>query len=194
MTFPAPDPVIYLAQLALNCVNAAVNTVPNPPQQICYRVSTQIPFDMDKYGDMCCEGLGYVALAGTWPSADSFPEQDIARQASARCAPPAWAQEFRMGIVRCVPVVASGPAGEEGGMPTCTDWTVAATQNMWDSVALRRAVCCFRTTVLNDVTGFFEGMSVVIDRQVQGPPLGGCIERYVNVQVQFPNCDCGVTM
>jgi hypothetical protein len=48
--------------------------------------------------------------------------------------------------------------------------------------------------VLSDPTGFFEGMSVVIDRQVQGPPLGGCIERYVNVQVQFPNCDCGVTM
>lgn len=73
-------------------------------------------------------------------------------------------------------------------MPTCTEWTAAAIENMWDSVVLRKALCCYRTAVRN--TLYFEGMSVVIDRQIQGPPLGGCVERYTSATVQFPNCDC----
>jgi hypothetical protein len=199
VSFPYPDPVIYLAKLALACLASAIDqvsalvndvTIWKPPAETCFRVSTQIPFDMDKYQDMCCNGLGYVALGGTWPSANSFPEQDIARQASARCAPPAWAEEYRMGLVRCLPVVTAGQGQQEGGMPTCAEWTQAAIQNMWDSVVLRKATCCFRTAVLTDATNFFEGMSVVIDRQVQGPPLGGCVERYTSVQVQHINCDC----
>jgi hypothetical protein len=199
MTFPYPDPVIYLAQLAKTCLTEAITavgalvndvTIWKPPAEVCFRVSTQIPFDMDKYSDLCCRGLGYVALAGTWASANSFPEQDINRQAATRCAPPAWAEEYRMGLVRCLPVVTQGEGFQEGGMPTCDEWNQAAIQNMWDSVVLRKATCCFRASVLTDSTGFFDGMSVVMDRQVQGPPLGGCVERYVNVQVQHPNCDC----
>jgi hypothetical protein len=199
MSFPYPDPVIYLAQLAKTCLTNAVAevaalvndvTIWKPPAEVCFRVSTQIPFDMDKYADLCCQGLGYVALGGTWPSANSFPEQDVNRQAASRCAPPAWAEEYRMGLVRCLPVVTQGEGFQEGGMPTCAEWNQAAIQNMWDSVTLRKATCCFRQSVLTDSTGFFDGMSVVMDRQVQGPPLGGCVERYVNVQVQHPNCDC----
>jgi hypothetical protein len=202
VTFPSPDPVFAISQTALTCLTNAITTVAalataagpsyawRAPQSTCYRVSTQIPFDMDKYQDMCCEGLGYVAIAGTWTSADQFPEQDIQRQAQARCMPPSWAQEIRMGLVRCLPVVTSGVGSREGGMPTCDEWTTAAIENMWDSVVLRKAMCCFRTTMLNYPGGFFEGMSVVIDRQIQGPPLGGCVERYTSAQVQFPNCDC----
>ncbi len=202
MTYPAPDPIFVLSQLALNCVSTAIATVTaqaavagpsfawNAPNEVCYRVSTQIPFDMDKYQDMCCNGLGYVAIAGTWPSAEQFPEQDIQRQAQSNCAPPSWAQEIRMGLVRCLPVGTQGVGMEEFGMPTCTEWTAAAIEGMWDSVVLRKATCCFRSAVLHYPGGFFEGMRVVIDRQIQGPPLGGCVERYVSTTVQFMNCDC----
>lgn len=199
MTFPYPDPVVYLAQIAKAClttaiaqVGALVNdvTIWKPPARVCFRVSTQIPFDMDKYEDLCCQGLGYVALGGTIPSSTSSIDQDTARQATARCSPPTWAEEYRMGLVRCLPVVTQGVGMQEGSMPTCEEWNQASIQNMWDSVVLRKATCCFRSAVITDSTGFFEGMYAVIDRQVQGPPLGGCVERYVTVSVQHPNCDC----
>jgi len=194
-----PDPIFEVSQMALNCLTGAIVTVSamsaaasgfpwNAPNSTCYRVSTQIPFDMDKYHDMCCDGLGYVAIGGRWPSADQFPEQDIQRQANSVCAPPSWAQEIRMGLVRCIPVGTQGTGMEEFGMPTCAEWTAAAYENMWDSIVLRKAMCCFRAALKANPN--YLGMSMVIDRQIQGPPLGGCVERYVNAQVQWINCDC----
>jgi hypothetical protein len=202
VSFPSPDPIFVIAQAALTCLTNAITTVTalataagpgyewSAPQQVCYRVSTQIPFDMDKYQDMCCQGLGYVAIGGTWPSAEQFPEQDIQRQAQTACLPPTWGQEVRMGLVRCIPVGTQGTGSAEFGMPTCTEWTAAAIENMWDSVVLRKAMCCFRAAIKNNSNTFFEGMSFVIDRQIQGPPLGGCVERYATATVQWPNCDC----
>jgi len=38
--------------------------------------------------------------------------------------------------------------------------------------------------------GLFEGMSIVIERQTQGSPNGGCVERSLTITVQMPNCDC----
>ena len=201
-SYPLPDPIFVAAQLALDCLTSAIVTVTglaaaagpsfawSAPNSTCLRVSTQIPFDMDKYQDMCCEGLGYVAIGGTWPSAEQFPEQDIQRQAQTACSPPSWGQEIRMGLVRCIPVGTQGSGAGEFGMPTCAEWTAAAIENMWDSVVLRKASCCFRAAIRNNANQFWEGMSVVIDRQIQGPPLGGCIERYVNHTVQWINCDC----
>jgi len=185
MTFPSPDPVIYLADIALMCLTQAATGSPNPPGQFCYRVGSEVAHDVDLTTDLCCNGLGYVALGDTFPSSDSFPEQDIIRQANTSCAPAAWAQQFRIGIVRCVPVVMD----EQGSMPSCADWGAAALQNMWDSVTLRRTACCIRNFVTDD-SGFFLGMSVVIERQLQGNPLGGCVERSMTMVLQFPNCDC----
>lgn len=185
MTFPSPDPVIFLADIALLCLTQAATGVPNPPANFCYRVGSEVTHDVDMFTDLCCEGLGYVSLGDTYPSSGSFPEQDIVRQANTVCAPPAWAQAFKVGLVRCVPVVNN----ELGTMPTCADWNAAALQNMWDSVALRRASCCIRSYIANN-EGFFLGMSVVIERQIQVNPLGGCVERYFTIILQFPNCDC----
>jgi hypothetical protein len=185
MTFPNPDPVVVLAQVALSCLSDAVTGVPNPPANICFRIGSEIAHDVDLTNDLCCQGLAYVSLGDTFPSSDSFPEQDIVRQANTVCSPPSWAQEFRLGIIRCVPVVID----DLGSMPTCDDWNTAALQNMWDSVALRRAACCIRSFIASD-DGFFMGMSVVIGRQSQGTPLGGCVERSLAMSLQFPNCDC----
>jgi hypothetical protein len=36
----------------------------------------------------------------------------------------------------------------------------------------------------------FLGMSIVIGRQLQNNPQGGCVERNMTLTIQFPNCDC----
>jgi hypothetical protein len=184
MTYPYTDPVFSITTAALDCLGVAISGLPGTPRNVCYRVGLEIAHDLDTIQDLCCDGLAYVAIGDTWVSSTSFPEQDIVRQATARCPPPAWGQTIRMGIVRCVPVM-----GELGNMPTCTEWTTAAQQNMVDSIALRKASCCLRSWVLSQSDAML-GMSVVIQRQTQGPPLGGCVERSVNIDIQIPNCEC----
>jgi hypothetical protein len=180
------DPFVpALAAALLNCLCVNVAGLTDPPQHCCYRVGLEVAHDLGPFADLCCEGLAYVALGDTYPSSASFPEQDIVRQAEASCAPPTWAQGFRAGIVRCAPVVAQDGVSP----PTCDDWGTAAAQNMEDSWALRRTLCCFRTWVRAQ-EGALLGMSIVMERQVQTSPQGGCVERYFTVTVQFPNCDC----
>lgn len=179
------DPVIDLMVAALSCLTQAVTGLPGTPDNICYRVGLEVAHDLDMIDDLCCEGLAYVALGDTYPSAQSFPEQDIIRQANAVCAPPSWAQQIKFGIVRCVPVMMD----DHGRMPTCANWNTAALQNFYDSIALRRTACCFRQFITSNA-GIFEGMSVVIERQTQGSPNGGCVERSLTITVQMLNCDC----
>lgn len=175
------DPVFLMSTAALDCLTMAVTGNPGAPAVLCMRVGLEVVHDLDMVTDLCCEGLGYVTIGDTWVSSASFPEQDIVRQANAVCLFPAWGQTIKMGIVRCVPVM-----GEQGSMPTCQEYTDAHVQNVYDSISLRRAACCLRTWVQTNMLG----MSVVIQRQTQGPPLGGCIERSVTIDIQFPNCDC----
>lgn len=180
-----PDPdrfvsVLMNQLLACLCEQAALQE--NPPQHCCFRVGTEIAHDAGILEDLCCEGLAYVALGDTYPSSDSFPEQDIVRQASAHCAPPTWAQQFKVGIIRCV------PTGDQFLPPSCTDWNTASRQNVIDAQTLRRVACCMREFVVNNSGDFF-GMSFVIERQSQGNPQGGCVERSMTLTAQFPT-DC----
>jgi hypothetical protein len=177
-------PLLYAG--LLDCLRGAVNSLPNPPGHIAPRVGTEVVYDLGQYTDLCCEGLAYTLLGDTWISDSSFPDQDVIRQIHGSCAPGSWAQDFKMGIVRCSPT--GQPDGEP---PTDADWLAAAEQNLIDAHALRLASCCFRTYVVTTLQGtIFDGMSVVINRQVQANPQGGCVERYVNVTVQFPNLEC----
>jgi hypothetical protein len=181
-----PDPdqfVSVLMDQLLACLCEQVALQPNPPQHCCFRVGTEIAHDAGILEDLCCEGLAYVALGDTYPSSDSFPEQDIVRQASAHCAPPTWAQAFKVGIIRCVPV------GDQFLPPSCVEWNAASRQNVIDAQTLRRVACCMRNFVVNN-DGIFFGMSLVIERQSQGNPQGGCVERSMTLTAQFPNlCD-----
>ena len=174
--------VLPLANQLLACLCAQTQLQPNPPQHCCFRVGVEIAHDAGVWTDLCCEGIAYVALGDTFPSSASFPEQDIVRQANTVCAPPSWAQYFKVGIIRCA------PTGDESP-PTCDDWNAAFLQNVYDGLTLRRTQCCIRDYVVsNDST--FLGMSVVMERQVQGTPQGGCVERYFTIAIQIPNCDC----
>jgi hypothetical protein len=181
-----PDPDQYVSALMnelLSCLCTQANLQPNPPALCCFRVGTEIAHDAGILEDQCCEGIGYVALGDTYPSSDSFPEADIVRQASSTCAPTTWAQVFQVGIIRCAPV------GNEFRGPNCTEWNAAARQNVIDAQTLRRVACCMRNFVVQN-DGLFLGMSLVIDRQLQGNPQGGCVERTMKITAQFPNnCD-----
>lgn len=182
---PVADPVPILMAKALECLAEAVQLNPGVPAHIAPRVGTEVVHDLGQINDYCCEGLAYTMLGDTYFSSDSFPEQDIVRQIQGNCAPPAWAQIITMGIVRCI------SAGQlDGEPPTDADWTTAAVQNMYDSQSLRRAACCFRNWVNGNPPDLYIGMNVVIQRQVQTNPNGGCVERNLTLAVQFPDVDC----
>lgn len=177
------DLVPLLARFLLQCLCTTANRATNPPKNCCLRVGADVPMDADLYTDLCCEGLAYVSLGDVFPSTSSFPDQDIIRQAQARCGIASWAVSLRAGIIRCA------PTGTETTMPTCTDWTASAVQNFTDAQVLRVASCCFLAGFQN-LNDQLLGMSVVINRQNQSSPNGGCLERYVTFDVQIPNCDC----
>lgn len=174
--------VFPLAAKLLECLCYQVNQQPNPPQHCCYRVGAEVAHDAGVYRDLCCEGIAYVSLGDSYASSASFPEQDIIRQANTACSPPAWGVNFKAGIIRCAPTGDQDP-------PTCDDWNAAFSQNVYDALSLRRTQCCLRTWVTTN-SDLFLGMSVVMERQVQGTPLGGCVERSFSIAVQIPNCDC----
>jgi hypothetical protein len=178
------DQVFDLGNLLMGCITGGIGEMDPTiaPAETCFRIGNEVPYDADLYFDMCCRGLAYASLGDIWPSSGSFPEQDINRQASAVCYPPAWAVQWRVGIIRCAPV------GTDTSMPTCEEWTSAYLKQVADAAALRRIACCFRAAVRN--TTRFKGMSVVIERQTQGAPQGGCVERYFTIAVQMANCDC----
>lgn len=175
--------VSQLSAALLSCLCTAISGMPSDdrPQHCCYRVGTEPVHDveMDQMDprDMCCEGLAYVLLRDVYPSSESFPDNDIIRQAQARCPFPAWGVGFRIGIVGCVPTEFD-----------CTPNNDGFITNLYRMQAINEAVCCFLEFTRASAT--FTGMSLVIERQVQGSTSGGCTERYVNLTAQIPNLDC----
>ena len=82
--------------------------------------------------------------------------------------------------------------GDENEGPSCIDWTGAALKTMGDAQVLRRVACCVISQINTDdefLDGNMLGMSVVVGRQEQGEPQGGCVERYMTIQIQIPNCE-----
>lgn len=179
MTAPGPvQSLDVIASTLLACLCEAVAVRPNPPQHCCYRVGSEVAHDADIFTDLCCEGLAYVALSEIFPVIDSFRARSLADQANWVCGFPSWSVGMKMGIVRCIPT-----GGQE--MPTCTDWNAAAIQDMNDAQALLEASCCFKQTWLDLQPGF----SVLIYQNQVGNPSGGCIERFVTLQIQTGVCD-----
>lgn len=172
-----------LMNASLACLCETVSTMPNPPQNCCFRVGTEVMADAGLFVDQCCQGIAYVMLGDFYPASEAFPEQDVVRQANSHCAPATWALYIKIGIIRCIPVGGQDPLD-------CDTWNQIAVQNVYDTVALARASCCIRNWVVSEWEEAI-GMSVVIDRQTQGSPSGGCIERSVSIALQIPNCECG---
>jgi hypothetical protein len=182
----AVDLVPLIATLAKACLCEALAIRPNPPALCCYRPPGDGVMDFSLYEDMCCHGLAYVQVGDMWPSADSFPEQDINRQAKAKCAPPSWGFEVKIGVLRCVPVI--GPTENEP--PTCEQYETAFLQALSDSAALRAAACCFLAGFNGTLDPQLDGMSFVIGRMTGGQTQGACSDRNMSFQIQIPSaCD-----
>lgn len=192
MTIPSGDPIAdmqvvhpFLGPLmngALSCLCEVVSTMLNPPKHCAFRVGTDVPHDFGLGVDQCCEGIAYVMLGEMFPSSEQFPRPDFVRQATGNCPPPTWALYIKFGIIRCIQV---------GGIDPLTDlqWNNAAVQNVADTMALAKASCCIRNWIQTEwLQGV--GMSVVIERQHQNAPQGGCIERSMTMVLQIPNCEC----
>lgn len=183
-----PDLILTtIAPALLSCLSVEVAKISVPPQHVRYALGTEQVHDISTTIDLCCQGVAYVSLGQTYWSVDTFPELDMLRQTRGDCPPPAWAQLFQVGIIRCAPV------GDLTAPPTDAEITAAALLNMEDAYALRRVQCCFRQWLANQVGTALDGMSIYFERQNQVNPQGGCIERYFTVTVQFPNQECGCT-
>lgn len=186
---PSPlgiDLALVLAQFVKTCLCDSVALLTVPPQHCRFQVGNEGFAGIDLYTDECCEGVAYVAMGDIYPSWNSFPDADIVRQANNRCVIPAWAVDFKLGIMRC------SPRGTEATTPTDAEWNAAALLNIADAQALRRATCCIRTGLATAITPYeeqFDGMSMSIGRQSSPSPQGGCMERYVTVTIQFINCE-----
>lgn len=177
-----PSPIQHLEDMMatmLACLCEATAARPSPPQHCCYRIGPEVAYDADIYTDLCCEGLAYVSLGDVYPVVDSFPEQSIVTQANQVCSFPSWAVNIKAGIIRCVPV------GTDTEMPSCTDWNAAMVQHIFDTQSLASAACCFKQAWVFDVE---PGMSVVIGPNSTTTPQGGCVERFITLQVQTSVC------
>jgi hypothetical protein len=168
--------VITAAALACLCTAVAAN--PNPPALCRYQVEFEPPEDLVP-SDICCEGLAYLAVGDVWPSAQSFPEADVARQIQGDCPSPAWGVEIRLGIMRCVPGTDLTPSTQEQ--------EDAFIQDLHDAQALRRASCCV-FNLPRTIPGLL-GFNVIVGRGTK-TVQGGCVNRYTPISIQFPNCDC----
>lgn len=179
---PPDDLTVSVTNLLLDCLCTAVQERANPPAVCCLRVGTEAAMDADFISDLCCQGLAYVMPGDAFPSYQ-FPNQDITRQAEVNCGIVSWGIEFRAGIMRCVPV-----GDDMGNMPTCDDWTTSAWQSLLDSTSLRRFACCAPPTLRSNLPAL-DGLSIIAGRIQQGMVQGGCVERFITMQVQIPG-DC----
>lgn len=183
-----PDLALAIGRKALECLCDAVANLSPAPEHCRFQVGLEGFAGFDQFINECCEGVAYVAMGDVYPSFTSFPDADINRQAAQKCNFVSWAVEFRMGVITCA------PTGTDTRPPTDAEWNAAALYDYAVANALRRAACCLRSSFTSSLIGLalpddLDDMSSVIGRQTVLAPSGGCVERYVPVTVQMPNCE-----
>lgn len=165
--------VLDEANKLLSCFVTALSGYPDPPTRAELRVGDQVIHDVDGQTgtDMvCCPGLAYVRFGSGFPSSN-FPTPDTD---ASKCAPTGWAVEYSLGIVRCIPGMAS-TAG-----PDATDWLTAFTHDTNDFEAMREALCCWSASLTRGRL-WFAGVSV--------PTMqANCVERAMPVFMSVGRC------
>lgn len=156
------------AQALLSCFEDELTSSPNPIplKNICLRVG-EIPFDVEDGTDLCCEGFAWVRVVRIYPSV-RFPQQVDDPN---NCNVSSYAIELEMGAIRCMPFERD-----------CDIWTAAALQVDADAAAMRRALCCYRPTVVTDQVLAGEWTPVGSD--------GGCIGGTMTITVQADCLEC----
>lgn len=168
--------ILAAANALLTCLCEQLALNPAPPADCCLRTGDQVIQDVDaeiSTDKVCCPGLAYVRLGTMYPSSD-FPGADTEPAKNNGCFPIQWAVELTMGVVRCIP----GMATAQG--PDCTDWTLAATHDANDMDAMRKALCCWGPQLPKGRLWLAGASTVTM--------AGNCIERMLPVTLQIPKC------
>lgn len=163
-----PTPELDLANTLLDCLRGALADHSSPPAQVCLRVGEEVRQDLSIYEDECCAGLAYVKINTVYPSA-TFPEP---LEDPTNCVTGDYAVELEMGIFRCAPV------GDQNYTATCEAWTNTATLVGMDLAAMRRAVVCFRGTLV-------PGDYLLVRPWIPLGPNGNCTGGTMPVVVSF---------
>jgi len=165
--------ILPVANQLLDCLCTEIAQVPEPPASCCLRTGLAVVPGISLTEDECCSGLAWVRVVSSYPSEQSFPEQDGVPNGN--CAPQWYAVVLEMGVVRC------GPSWNAEEMETCADWTTVSGYVMNDDAAMRRAFCCLPVEGMAKVMGVWEPL----------PNEGRCVGGTRTVTVQVPNCDGG---
>lgn len=173
----ADTQVFPLAQALLDCLQTELLLNVDPPANFCLRAGNLVIHDIDAQTSadkVCCPGLAYVRIGAVFPSTD-FPNPDTRND---KCLSLGRAAELTMGVVRCIPNMAS-TAG-----PTCADWELAALHDANDMDALFKATCC-----LTDTPEFkqMRGRRWAVQTSTVNA-TADCIERSLTLLVEVKKC------
>lgn len=166
--------VLPRAESMLACLQETVADLAKPPADVMLRVGNQVELLMSLNQNECCSGLGWVRVAGIWPSSGAaFPEPDALAD---KCGPLRYAAQLELGIARCAPTT------DIRTIPTADQWNEVTATVLDDAAAMRRAVCCW-TDLNKDALHLIGAWQPLL---VQGGCLGGTM----TVTVATPACDC----
>ena len=174
------DPLVMpIARELLACLEQEIAKVASPPAYVQLRTGPIVDqLISDGGGDECCEGLAWVRPAAFFPSSGTFPQADEAPLPKGTSA---WAIEFELGAVRCMPTPPANRLISEA------EWDAVTQAVMDDAAAMRRAICCFieaapagRNRNLGVMPGVWQPL----------PISGGCAGGVLSVTVRGPACDC----
>lgn len=167
--------------LVTSCYQSAIATMPidQQPEHLQVRAGIQAMPDISQFQDECCEGLAYIRIMRTYPSAD-FPTPDA--EPITPCGPYSLAVETELGLYRCFHV---GTAEEVVGD---VFQTAAGLQEAADYGYLYKAMCCVNTAL----EGMFRTRSVVFSDWAPFEVQGGCFGSRIQfiTQLECVNSDC----
>jgi hypothetical protein len=171
------DPIIApVAADLLACLATEVAKTPDPPASVCLRPGDRVDLLLSTTYDECCSGLAWVRWVNQYPSAN-FPDPD---EVASPCGVTRWAVTFELGVARCA------PTSDAQTVPSCDQWIANTLDTYNDLAAVRRALCCYATTVK------YQRLVYVGTAQPQTAE-GGCVSVTMQVIVSAQACDEGCT-
>jgi hypothetical protein len=125
------------------CLDGAYEGDAEKPAEICHRPGAEAPFSAGLSQDECCSGLGWVRISSIDPEVDPLNSQGGTNDDNP-CHQTGRRVTLELGVARC------NPYGTAERGPTCDEWTALALRMDQDASAMRRAVCCFSASEVDD--------------------------------------------
>lgn len=122
------------------CLVLAYEDDEERPAEICHRPGDQAPLSAGLSQNECCSGLAWVRVAGIAPDIDPLDSDNVQ---FTPCNTAGRRITFELGAARC------NPTGDVHRGPTCEEWTELALRMDLDASAMRRAVCCFQESFVD---------------------------------------------